>query len=167
VKRIHLALAVPGIALLVAAGCGYSMRPLHRTDVRTVAVSIFASKEFRRELEFELTRQLVKFIELRTPYKVVHDPSRADTQLRGEIVNLNAPTIVEDPDTDVPLDIEVTLTCWFEWKDLRTGEILARRDHISGSATYATAVGETLDSATVEASSRLAERIVEAMETEW
>ncbi len=166
-KRIHLALAVPGIALLVAAGCGYSMRPLHRTDVRTVAVSIFASKEFRRELEFELTRQLVKFIELRTPYKVVHDPSRADTQLRGEIVNLNAPTIVEDPDTDVPLDIEVTLTCWFEWKDLRTGEILARRDHISGSATYATAVGETLDSATVEASSRLAERIVEAMETEW
>jgi len=154
-------------AALLAAGCGYSTKPLHRTDVRTVAVSIFASKEFRRELEFDLTRQLVKTIELRTPYKVVHDPERADTQLRGEILYLSAPVIVEDPDTDIPFDIEVTLSCWFEWKDLRTGEVLQRRDHLTGSATYATAAGETLDSATAEASKRLAERIVEAMEKDW
>ena len=148
-------------------GCGYSMQPLHRTDVRTVAVSIFASKELRRELEFELTRQLVKFIELRTPYKVVHDPKRADTELRGEVLYLHAPVLTEDTDTDNPSDIEVILTCWFEWKDLRTGEVLRREDNISGSATYAMAVNETLDSATFEASSRLAERIVEAMEKEW
>lgn len=150
-----------------AAGCGYSMGPLHRTDVRTVAVSIFASKEFRRELEFELTRQLVKFIELRTPYKVVHDPERADTSLRGEIIYLSAPVLTEDVDTDSPADIEVSLTCWFEWKDLRTGEVLKRRDRITGSATYAEAVNETPDSATFEASKRLAERIVEAMEKDW
>ena len=150
-----------------ATGCGYSMQPLHRTDVRTVAVSIFASKEFRRELEFELTRQLVKYLELRTPYKVVHDPERADTSLRGEVLDLYAPVLTEDVDTDDPNDIEVSLTCWFEWKDLRTGEVLKRRDRITGSATYAEAVGETLDSATFEASARLAERIVEAMEKDW
>lgn len=161
------AVVVTLAAALLATGCGYSMKPLHRTDVQTVAVKIFASKEFRRELEFELSRQLVKTIEDRTPYKVVHDPERADTQLRGEILNLSAPVIVEDPDTDIPFDIEVTLSCWFEWKDLRTGEVLKRRDHLSGSATYATAVGETLDSATAEASRRLAERIVEAMEKDW
>jgi len=154
-------------AAIVVAGCGYSSQPLHRTDVRTVAVSIFASKEFRRELEFELTRQLVKAIELRTPYKVVHDPKRADTQLRGEILDLVAPVITEDPDTDAPQDSQITLACWFEWKDLRTGEILKRKDRISGSATFAGAIGETQDSATVEASKRLAERIVEAMEKDW
>jgi hypothetical protein len=143
------------------------MQPLHRSDVRTVAVPIFASKEFRRELEFDLTRQVVKFIELRTPYKVVHDRKRADTELRGEITRLYAPVLTEDTDTDRPQNIQVTITCWFEWKDLRTGEILKRRDRISGAATHAQAIGETQDSATVEATSRLAERIVEAMEKDW
>jgi len=166
VKRSVILILTLAVAL-AATGCGYSMKPLHRTDVRTVAVSIFASKEFRRELEFELTRQLVKYIELRTPYKVVHDPKRADTQLRGEVLHLYAPVLMEDTDTDVPTDIEVTMTCWFEWKDLRTGEVLRRRDRITGSATYAQAVNETLDSASFEASARLAERIVEAMEKDW
>jgi len=155
------------VAAVLVAGCGYSMQPLHRTDVRTVAVSIFASKEFRRELEFELTRQLVKYIELRTPYKVIHDPERADTELRGEVLDLSAPVITEEVDTDRPQDIEVRLACWFEWKDLRTGEILERRDRISGAATYAEAINETQDSATFEATERLAERIVEAMEKDW
>jgi hypothetical protein len=149
------------------AGCGYTMRPLHRTDVRTVAAPIFASKEFRRELEFDLSRELVKFIELRTPYKVVHDAKRADTEIRGEIMHLSAPVLSEDTDTDRPQDIQVTVTCWFEWKDLRTGEILAKRSSISGSGTWAPAIGESQDSATNEAMRRLAERIVEAMESDW
>ena len=154
-------------AAVAAAGCGYTMRPLHRTDVRTVAVAIFASKEFRRELEFDLSRELVKTIEMRTPYKIVHDPKRADTELRGEILLLDAPVFSENLDTDSPQDVQVTVICWFEWKDLRTGEVLARRDEITGSGTYAVAIGETLDSATHEAIRRLAEHIVEAMETDW
>ena len=152
---------------VLAAGCGYSMKPLHRSDVRTVAVPIFSSKEFRRELEFDLSRQIVKFIELRTPYKVVHDRKRADTELRGEITRLRAPVLSEDTDTDRPQDSQVTIVCWFEWKDLRTGEILKRRENITGSATHAGAIGETQDSATAEATHRLAERIVEAMEKDW
>ncbi len=154
-------------AAVLAAGCGYSMQPLHRGDVQTVAVPIFSSKDFRRELEFGLTRQVVKFIELRTPYKVVHDRKRADTELRGEISWLRTSVLSEDTDTDQPQDLQVAITCWFEWKDLRTGEILKRRERITGAATYAGAVGETPDSATVEATRRLAERIVEAMEKDW
>jgi len=154
-------------AAVLVAGCGYSMQPLHRSDVRTVAVPIFSSKEFRREIEFDLTRQIVKFIELRTPYKVVHDRKRADTELRGEVTRLYAPVLTEDTDTDLPQDVQVTITCWFEWKDLRTGEVLKRRERITGAATYAGAIGETQDSATVEATRRLAERIVEAMEKDW
>ena len=164
VRAVTLVLSAGAV---LAAGCGYSMQSLHRSDVRTVAVPIFASKEFRRELEFDLTRQVVKFIELRTPYKVVHDRKRADTELRGEITRLYAPVLTEDTDTDRPQNIQVTITCWFEWKDLRTGEILKRRDRISGAATHTQAIGETQDSATVEATSRLAERIVEAMEKDW
>lgn len=154
-------------AALLAAGCGYSMQPLHRTDVRTVAVPIFASKEFRRELEFDLTRDVVKFIELRTPYKVVQNPKRADTELRGEVTRLVAPVLTENVRNDAVQDVQVTIYCWIEWKDLRTGQVLARRDDLSGTATFATAIGETQDSATNEAIRRLAEHIVEAMEKEW
>jgi hypothetical protein len=68
---------------------------------------------------------------------------------------------------DRPQDIEVTVTCWFEWKDLRTGAILARRERISASASYAPAISENQESATNLAMERLAVKIVEAMEKEW
>ena len=160
-------LVVLVLAAAVAGCVGYSTAPLHRTDVRTVAVPIFASREFRRELEFELTKELVKTIEMRTPYKVVQDRTRADTELFGEIVDLVSPVLAEDVSTDSPIDVEVTVSCWFEWKDLRTGQILTRRENLRASASYAVAIGETLDSATTEAMGRLAERIVEAMEKDW
>jgi len=160
-------LVVLVLAAAVAGCVGYSTAPLHRTDVRTVAVPIFASREFRRELEFELTKELVKTIEMRTPYKVVQDRTRADTELFGEIVDLVSPVLAEDVSTDSPIDVEVTVSCWFEWKDLRTGQVLTRREDLRATASYAVAIGETLDSATTEAMRRLAERIVEAMEKDW
>ncbi len=124
-------------AALMVGGCGYSMQPLHRTNVKTVSLSIFGSKEFRRGLEFDLTGKLARLIDTQTPYKIVHDPKRADTELRGEITLLDAPVLTENTATNTPQDIMVTVTCWFEWKDLRTGEILARREKISGSSSYA------------------------------
>ncbi|MCX5670576.1 MAG: hypothetical protein NTU94_04560, partial [Planctomycetota bacterium] len=78
-----------------------------------------------------------------------------------------APVLTLDVRTDRPQDVQVTIYCWFEWKDLRTGEILAKREKIAGTGNYAVAIGETLDSATHEATRRLAERIVEAMEKDW
>jgi hypothetical protein len=157
----------PLLLAAAAAGCGYSTASLYPENVRTIAVPIFASKEFRRELEFDLTRDLVQTIEARTGYKVVHDRARADTELRGEVLELRTPVISEDTDTDRPVDVEVILTCWFEWRDLRSGQVLARRDRLSASSTYAPAIGSGLDSATHEASRYLAERIVEAMEKDW
>jgi len=161
------AAAVAVLAAAVVIGCGYSTRPLHRTDVKTVAVSIFASKEFRRNLEFDLTGKLARLIPVRTPYTVVHDPRRADTELRGEIIRLDAPVLTRDTEVNTPQDTEVTVTCWFEWKDLRTGQVLARRDSISASGIAAAAIGENLNSATDTAMVRLAEKIVEAMESDW
>ena len=155
------------LAALATAGCGYSTEPLHRTDVRTVAVNIFANKNFRREMEFDLAQKLTKTIETRTPYKVVHDPKRADTEIRGEIIAFQAPVLTENVRTDTAMEIEVTIMAWFEWKDLRTGEILARRDEVSGTGAYAPAIGETQNSATSDAVSRLARRIVECMEKPW
>jgi hypothetical protein len=168
VKTSRRGLIAAALTLLAAGGCGgYSMESVHPTDVRTVALSIFASKEFRRELEFDLTGKLGRLIEQRAGYKLVHDTQRADTELRGEISVLSAPVLTQDTRTDQPQDVEVTVTCWFEWKDLRTGKIKARRDRLSASGSYAPAIGQNLNSATRDAMQRLAERIVEAMEEEW
>ncbi len=156
------------VAAAALAGCaGYSTDSLYRQDVRTVCVPIFASQEFRRNIEFDLSNELVRTIELRTPYKVVHDRARADTEIRGEVLNLDEQVFVEDLDTDQPVEAQVVLHAWFEWKDLRTGEVLVRRADMAAMGTFATAVGETLDSARGEATRRLAERIVEAMERDW
>lgn len=166
-NRVSLALVLAAVAVAATGCAGYSMQPLHRTDVRTVYVPVFASKEFRRELEFDLTRDLVKTIETRTPYKVVGDPKRADTELRGEVLRMDAPVISENKFTDTPQDVSVSVSCWFEWKDLRTGQILTKHNYLTGTGTYAPAIGETHDSATAEAIRRLAERIVEKMEKPW
>ncbi|MCX5682182.1 MAG: LPS assembly lipoprotein LptE [Planctomycetota bacterium] len=155
------------LAALAAAGCGYSNEPLHRTDVRTVAVNIFGNKSFRREMEFDLARELTKTIEMRTPYKVVNDPKRADSEIRGEIIIFNAPVLSENVRTDTSLEVEVIIMAWFEWKDLRTGEILTRRDEVSGLGAYAPAIGETQNSATSDAIRNMAQHIVEYMEKPW
>ena len=155
------------LAALATAGCGYSTEPLHRTDVRTVAVNIFANKDFRREIEFDLARALTKTIETRTPYKVIHDPKRADTEIRGEILAFHAPVLTENVRTDSPMEVEVAIMAWFEWKDLRTGEILARAEEVNGSGAYAVAIGETQSSATSDAIQELARHIVEFMEKKW
>src|SRR5690349_10480305 len=68
---------------------GYTTRPNYDPNIHSVYVPIFKNFTFWRGLEFDLTRAVVREIELKTPYKVVSDPSRADTELTGTIVSFN------------------------------------------------------------------------------
>src|SRR5262245_45600048 len=47
---------------------GYSTKPLHDTEIRTVRVPIFENRTFRRGLEFDLTKEVIRQIEQKTPY---------------------------------------------------------------------------------------------------
>src|SRR5262245_11406459 len=85
-------------ALAPIAGCesaghfsflGYTTRPNYDDCIRTVYVPIFENNTFRRGLEFDLTRAVIREIESKTPYKVISDRSRADTELTGTIVGAN------------------------------------------------------------------------------
>ncbi|MDK1030988.1 MAG: LPS assembly lipoprotein LptE [Planctomycetia bacterium] len=166
-NRHAIRVSIVCLLALGVVGCrGYTMESLHRGDVKTVAVTVFHSREFRRQLEFILSEELVKAIELKTPYKIEHDRSRADTEIRGEVLDFEAPILSEDVDTDSPQEISVSLTVLFEWKDLRSGKVLAS-ERVSDTGTYAVAVGQTLDSATTQAVRRVARKIVEAMEKPW
>ena len=158
------ALAV--LHLIGAAGCGYTTTRPFRTDIQTLHVGMFHSKEFRRELEFTLTEAIVKRIEMDTPYRVA--PQRtADALLTGEVLAVENRTYGDDFDLDIPREIGATVVVRFRLQDLRTGEILVERPRFVYQTSYIPPVGETFTQGMTRALEGLAEQIVETMESPW
>src|SRR5438045_2792004 len=104
----------------------YQWRSLYREDVRTVAVPIFKNKDFRRGVEFSLSKAVVNQIEMRTPYKVVAR-EKADTILEGEIVDIRLHTLSESTRSAIPQEQLYDIKVNFTWKDQRTGIVLCNR----------------------------------------
>ena len=163
-----------GLVALLGAGCqdvdptvGYSSQSLYRSDVRTVSVPIFQSRDFRRDLEFRLTEAIIKQIESATPYKVVDDRSRADTELSGEVHQVSQNVLANEYNTDLPQELHLAMNVSFAWKDLRSGELLVRRDRFLQSAEYLPLAGESFHQGSQIAIDKIAARIVEQMEADW
>lgn len=104
---------------------GYTTKPQYPDHIRTIYVPIFRNLTLWRGLEFDLTRAVIREIEAKTPYKVVSNPSCADSQLSGTIVSLNKNVINRNQQNEIR-EAETTLAVEIVWKDLRTGEILSR-----------------------------------------
>ena len=154
------------VSLMGLTGCGYSTHRPFRTDIQTVHVEMFQSKEFRRELEFRLTEALGKRIEMDTPYRLA--PRRkADALLTGELLSVENRTFGDAFDTDFPREIGSTVVVRFRLQDVRTGEILAERPRFVYQTSYIPPVGETFTQGMTRAMDGLAEGIVEAMESDW
>jgi len=157
--------ALPAVCM-VLAGCGYGTQRPFRTDIKTIHVDMFHSKEFRRELEFRLTEALVKRIEMDTPYRCA-DRRTADALLSGEILRVKNITLGDEFDTDLPREIGSTAVVRFRLQDMRTGEILTERPRFVFQTSYIPPLGETFSDAMTRSMDGLAESIVEAMESEW
>lgn len=104
---------------------GYTTRPNYDPCIKTVYVPIFENQTFRRGLEFDLTRAVIREIEAKTPFKVTSDRSKADTELTGAIVGFNK-NILNRNQLNEQRETETVLTVSIVWKDLRTGEILSQ-----------------------------------------
>ncbi len=133
-----------------------------RSDIKTVYVEIFESKTFRRNIEFDLTEALKKRIGTGTPYRVA-PKEKADTILRGEIVEALQTAWAPDFRTRVPRDRQITLVCRIEWKDTRTGALLVEDEFRVQAVDYLPPAGETEVYALQKAAVRLADRIVDRM----
>ncbi len=152
-------------AVGACAGCGgYTTESPHPANIRTVAVPIFQSKSFRRGLEFELTQELIKMIETRTPYKVT-SKEHADTIIIGRIENLTESILTEDQRAN-STETQVAMTVTFEWKDLRTGKSL-KIGSPQQTWYYAPAEHQTYRSSSSTVIHHMAEQIVEMMEKDW
>jgi hypothetical protein len=152
--------------LLVGGGCGYGTARPFRADVKTIAVDIFDSKEFRRGLELQLAEALCKRIEAETPYRIAAK-NRADTLVSGEIREVRQGTLGRDFGANLPRETAATLVVAFQWKDLRSGEVLVDRPYFVQTVEYIRPVGENFYDASQRLADRMAERIVEQMEAEW
>jgi hypothetical protein len=168
------------LALPAIGGCGYShngdfgkptqgayqWHSLYREDVQTVAVPIFANREYKRGLEFNLSKAVVNQIEAHTPYKVV-PRERADTVLEGEITHVQVTTLSRRYVEAIPQEQMVILTINFTWKDLRTGQILLDRKEFQQTAEYYPTLAEGDFQGNQQAIERLAVAITQEMQAEW
>src|SRR5579871_1342240 len=143
---------VSGLIALAAVACllpscessgnftifGYTTEPNYDTTIRTVYVPIFNNElitdNVRRGIEVDITKAVVREIELKTPYKVVSDRCRADTELIGRVVNLNKDVLNRNPLNEIR-EGQTTLTVEITWRDLRTGEILSKPRPAGGVMT--------------------------------
>ncbi|MBM4070289.1 MAG: hypothetical protein FJ271_15240 [Planctomycetes bacterium] len=100
---------------------GYSTQPNYDRSIRTVYVPMFGNQTFYREWEMELTRAVIREIESKTPYKVVSNPERADTELIGKIVNINKSLINANQLNEVR-ESQVIMNVEIIWRDLRPGQ---------------------------------------------
>lgn len=148
------------------SGCGYRSDELFRTDLKTVHVQMFESREFRRDLEFMLTEAVKKRIATDTPYRVA-PKQKADTILRGEVLEERQAAFAPDFRSRQPRDKQMTLVVRVLWKDVRTGRLLLERDVLLQAVDYLPPAGETEKLAQQKGIDRLAARIVAQMYNEW
>jgi hypothetical protein len=177
IRRLNF-LLLPSMCLL--CGCGYQHNgsfdetgkssykwsSLYREDISTVAVPIFANKDFRRGIEFGLSGAVIKQMEAHSPYRVA-PRDRADTILEGEIVSAGLSTLSRDTRTAIPQEQLYTMTINFRWTDLRSGRILLERRNFQQTAPFYGVLGEGEFTGSQSAIEKLALAIVQEMQADW
>ena len=143
---------------VVLAGCGYTVGGL--IEHRAVYLPIFGSESERREHEFDLHRAVSR--ELMT--QGVTNKSDADLEVRGKILDIREPTLVEDPADrpqvgSVVFRVEITLI------SRPSGKEIAKRV-LEESAPFTVPRFESRDTARQAVIDRLARRIVSMLEKE-
>lgn len=173
-NRLRLTVvAVLAMVCLGLSGCGYAVGGGYSPQYQTVYVPTFVSDSYRRGIELQLTEGVQKEIQLRTPYQLARGPA-ADTRLTGRVIEVRKDVIQENRYDD-PRELQLSIAVEVEWEDLRTGQVLARRQIPLGpdavqlvtQSSFAPEVGHSLATATQTAVEDLSREIVQIMEVPW
>jgi hypothetical protein len=171
-------LGLGGVALLSAAGgCAayrFGNESLYPSQIETVYVPIFESTSYRRYLGERLTEAVIKQIQLKTPYKVVGDPSAADSVLYCKIVGETKRLVIENRYDD-PRGLEANLSVQVRWTDhtdsligpVRSVRVPDELLTVSARSLLVPEMGQSVATAHQDAIHRLAVQIVGMMEKPW
>lgn len=161
-----------GLVFLLAlvGGCAYSVKTLYPEQYHTIAVPVFENRTFYQGVNASLGEALVKRIEQQTPYKVVA-PGTADTILEGTITSISQTQLSRRRRGagGLPQELEVTVICDWQWKDLRSGELIRQRKGFAAVGSYipTSPVGEPVDIALQQAVDRMATDITNTLQADW
>jgi hypothetical protein len=141
--------------------------PFDTSEIKTVFI-YFKTNSFRRDVQQMLTEAIQKEIELRTPYKVVGDPSKADSLLSGTIMFSDKNLIVEAP-TNLPRQLNASINIWVNWTHNPPTEVEKARlpTLISQTDYFVPEIGETTLTAFERVTYDLSKQIVDMMEQPW
>ncbi len=161
------------ISCIGCAGYRFGARTLYRDDVRTIYVPIVRNDTWRPNLGVQLTEQLQKAIQLRTPYRIVNDPS-ADSVLTCRVVNETKRVIVENR-VDDPRALDAKLSIQLSWVDRQNNVLMENQfvppDDIAflfaQGVTFVPEAGQSISTAQQRAIQKLANDIVDQMEVRW
>ena len=151
-----------GLAVLLC-GCGYTSGYRLPAGVREIAVPIFDNRTLplRREIEFELTREVRRELQIRTEASLV-DRQKADAVIEGAILSFRQGVLAEGvgdsiQETGIVVRIKIRLV------RVRDGKVLLERV-LSEHSSFSNIAGETIAEATREVMRDLAQRIVAEIE---
>jgi hypothetical protein len=169
---------LPTLAFILGlSGCtGYQLGPqsLFRPDIRTVHVPMFESDSLRRNLGERVTEAVVKEIERQSTYKVIHDPTMADSILSGRLVSDRKSVLAENRN-DEPRDIQVDLVVQVSWVDRRGEAVMPSSSFtlaqqgfsVTQISDFIPEAGQSVSTAQQEAINRIAKQVVAQMEAPW
>jgi hypothetical protein len=149
----------------VTPGCVSLHRgDLYADDRDQVFVSFFTNETFYRDVEFDLTDQVVSEI-LSRPGLHLSSRDEADLLLSGRVLDVRQRVLSENPNqtptsSNTSITVEVVLT------DSRTGEVI-RKQKLSQQGQFAPALGEDIQTARREAYYFLARDIVRLLEEDF
>ncbi len=174
---LSIALSLVAVLLTVAltgcAGYQFGTRTLYNPDIRTIYVPVVRNDTFRHNLGVQLTEALQKSVELHTPYKIVANPN-TDSTLTCRLTSETKRTVTEAI-TDEPRVIEGLLTVELTWTDRRGNLLMENRFVPTGELAYyfvqdadfVPEGGQSISTAHMRVIERLAEQIVQQMESRW
>lgn len=176
-SRLHwIARCIAVICCCWLGGCAayqFGNGSLYNPNIRTVHVPIIRNDTFRHDIGVQLTEAIVRSIELRTPYKVVGDPS-ADSVLTCRVTNQGKRVIAENR-FDEPRALNTTLSVEMTWTDRQGNLLMTNRFvpvgelafyFVQGS-DFIPEGGQSIATAQQKAVEQLADQIVSQMESRW
>jgi len=168
VSMIALACVLPLTSCASDPSRGYAFGHAYDDSIATVAVPIFGNDTQARGLELMITEALIKEIERRTPWKVTRADG-ADSTLEGSLNAIDLRQLSQTPGVGLVQEQAVTLTARFQWRDNRTGDVLAGRTRFRASATFApqSPVSDRIEHAQRQAAQQLARDIVSTLRSGW
>ena len=161
------------ICFLMSGCSGYFVGSPNAPEIRTVSIPTFTSNSFRRDVHLQLTEAVQKEILTRTHFRLAKD-YEADTRLKGRIIDIRKRVLGETRFDDVR-QLEYSIAVEVVWEDTRTGRILAQQQfplsaqavQLIAAAELAPEIGQSRATAEHATARRLAQKIVDLMESPW